>query len=246
MSSSKIFKSAETEGIVVTDYTFGQVGQANSGVHETGFVPMGLFDSSEINAAQAGGGTEETPEVVEPPGVVMTEEELDKQLRDTFNSGLQEGKNLAERGLVNVFRSLRTAAEGIRDLREKVMRESEEELLKLIIMVARKVILREVKTDRSILENMVQAAVAGLSERDTITVRLHPDDHAMITSGHGDLFQQELKSDRINFKADATVLPGNCQIDTEMGTIDASIDGQLDEIYRRLLEERGQTSAPDA
>ncbi|QEM69886.1 flagellar assembly protein FliH [Geobacter sp. FeAm09] len=247
MSSSKIFKSAQTEGIVVTEYAFGQVGQASGGVQETGFIPMGIFDSSEITRAQAAPPPEEAaPAVVEPAGVVLTEEELDQQLRDAFNSGLQEGKNLAERGLVNVFRSLRTAAEGIRDLREKVMRESEEELLKLIVMVARKVILREVKTDRSILEHMVQTAIAGLSERDMITVRLHPDDHAMITSGHGDFFQQELKSDRMNFKADAAVLPGNCLIDTEMGTIDASVDGQLDEIYRRLLEERSQAPAPGA
>ncbi|WP_188055560.1 FliH/SctL family protein [Oryzomonas rubra] len=246
MSSSKIFKAAQTEGIVVTDYAFGQVGQAHGDTHETGFVPMGLFDSSEINAAPVAPSPEAAPEVVEPAGVAMTEEELDQQLRDAFNSGLQEGKNLAERGLVNVFRSLRTAAEGIRDLREKVLRESEEELLKLVIMVARKVILREVKMDRSILEDVVQSAIGGLSERDMVTVRLHPDDYALITSGHGGYFQQELKSDRMNFKADAAVLPGNCQIDAEMGTIDASVDGQLDEIYRRLLEERSRASAPDA
>ncbi|KAB0671643.1 hypothetical protein F6V30_03440 [Oryzomonas sagensis] len=246
MSSSKIFKAAQTEGIVVTDYAFGQVGQAHGAAHETGFVPMGLFDSSEIDAAPVAPSPEAAPEVVEPAGVAMTEEELDQQLRDAFNSGLQEGKNLAERGLVNVFRSLRTAAEGVRDLREKVLRESEEELLKLVIMVARKVILREVKMDRSILEDVVQSAIAGLSERDMVTVRLNPDDHALITSGHGGYFQQELKSDRMNFKADAAVLPGNCQIDAEMGTIDASVDGQLDEIYRRLLEERSRASAPDA
>jgi flagellar biosynthesis/type III secretory pathway protein FliH len=34
------------------------------------------------------------------------------------------------------------------------------------------------------------------------------------------------------------VLSGCCLIDTDMGTINASIDAQLDEIYRRLLEER--------
>jgi len=246
MSSSRILKSANSGGTVVTEYAFGQVGQMHGGADETGFVPMSIFDSSEIDTARGIPASEEAPEVVEPVGVVLTEEELDRQLRDAFNSGLQEGKNLAERGLVNVFRSLRGAAEGIRDLREKVMRESEDELLNLVIMVARKVILREVKADRSILEDMVRSAVAGLSERDSVTVRLNPDDYAMITSGHGDYFRQELQSDQMHFKADAAVLPGNCQIDTELGTIDASIDAQLDEIYRRLLEERSLASAPGA
>lgn len=246
MSSSRILKSSSTEGAVVTEYAFGQVGHMAGGADDngTGFIPMGIFDSSEINTACAAASPEDNQQVAEPAGVVMTEEELDQQLRDAFNSGLQEGKNLAERGLVNVFRALRGAAEGLRDLREKVIRESEDELLNLIMMVSRKVILREARADRSILENMVRSAVAGLSERDSVTIRLNPDDYAMITGGHGDYFRQELKSDQMHFKADAAVLPGDCQIDTEMGTIDASIDAQLDEIHRRLLEERSVAPAP--
>jgi flagellar assembly protein FliH len=246
MSLSRILKSAHFDGTVLAEFAFCQAGQQNSEATATGFVPMGIFDSSEIDTARKAAVSEGSPEAVEPAGVVMTEEELDQQLRDAFNSGLQEGKNLAERGLVNVFRSLRGASEGIRDLRDKVMRESEDELLNLVMMVSRKVILREARLDRSILESMIRSAVAGLSERDRITVRLNPDDYATITSGHGEYFRQELNSDQMRFKADVAVLPGNCQIDTELGTLDASIDAQLDEIHRRLLEERSQASAPDA
>lgn len=246
MSSSRILKSALFDGAVLGEFAFGQVGHQNGGATATGFVPMGLFDLSEIDTSHEAPVSDSSPEAAEPSGVVLTEEELDQQLRDAFNSGLQEGKNLAERGLINVFRSLRGAAEGIRDLRDKVMRESEEELLNLVMMVSRKVILREAAADQSILESMVRSAVAGLSERDSITVRLNPDDYAMIINGHGEYFRQELKSDQMRFKADAAVLPGNCQIDTEMGTLDASIDAQLDEICRSLLEERRQDPAPGA
>jgi flagellar assembly protein FliH len=245
MSSSRILKSAHFDGTVLAEFAFGQAGQQDGGTTETDFVPMGIFDSSELDMTREAAVTDNSPEAAEPAGVVMTEEALDQQLRDAFNSGLQEGKNLAERGLVNVFKSLRGAAEGIRDLREKVMRESEDELLSLVMMVSRKVILREAMADRSILESMIRSAVAGLSERDRITVRLNPDDYAMITSGQWEYLRQELKSDQMCFKADAAVLPGNCQIDNEMGTLDASIEAQLDEIHRHLLEERSQAPAPE-
>lgn len=251
MSSSRILKSAQFDGTVLAEFAFGQVGQQNDEDSAAGFIPMGIFDSplfgaAEADAAQEASAAEVLPEVVEPAGIVMTEEELDQQLRDAFNSGLQEGKNLAERGLANVFRSLRDAAEGIRDLRDKVMRESEDELLDLVMTVSRKVILREVRTDRSILESMIRSAVAGLSERDRITVRLNPDDYAMVINGHGEYLRQELESGQMGFKADAAVLPGECQIDADMGTLDASIDAQLEEIHRCLLEERSQATAPDA
>jgi len=42
----------------------------------------------------------------------------------------------------------------------------------------------------------------------------------------------------MRLKPDPLVLQGGCQIDSEMGTVDAGIDGQLDEIFRRLLEQR--------
>lgn len=216
-------------------FNFRPIGQPVSDSQGgVGFVPLDLFDTSEMTGIAA--VTQKN--VPDPDSVVMTEDELNRCLQEAFDNGLAEGKNLAERGLLNVFRALRSASEGIHTLREKVLRESEDELLNLIVMVARKVILREVSQDNGILSEVVQHAIAGLSERDAITVRLNPDDYALATTGRDEVLRKELTSDRMSLKSDPTVLPGCCMIDTDMGTIDASIDAQLDEIYRRLLEER--------
>jgi flagellar assembly protein FliH len=178
----------------------------------------------------------ELPE--EPEGIVLTEEELDRRLRESYESGLQDGKSLAERGLLNVFASLRSATEGLHSLREKIMRESEEELVRLIMMVVRKVILREVAQDRGILPDVVKAAIAGISERDEIIIHLNPDDYSNVIAKREDYFRKENFSDKLQFRADPAVQLGSCRVDTEMGTIDASFDSQLDEIFRRLQEER--------
>lgn len=234
MSSSRIIKfqpGASTESM--PSFNFRPIGQAPN-EQGGGFVPLALFDTSELTGVSAAA----SKGVPEPDGIAMSEDELNRRLQEAFSNGLAEGKNLAERGLLNVFKALRTASEMIHSVREKVLRESEDELLKLIIMVARKVILREVAQDRSILSNVVQNAVAGLSERDEIIVRLNPDDYALATTGRDDVLRKELISNRMSLKPDPTVLSGCCMIDTEMGTINAGIDAQLDEIYRRLLEER--------
>lgn len=198
---------------------------------------MELFDTSELSGVNKHTISEQdAPE--EPAGVTLTEVDLKRRLDKSFESGLLEGKNLAERGLLNVFKSLRTAAEDLHALKEKVMRESEDELVKLIMMVARKVILREVSLDRRILSDVVQAAIEGLSERDEIIIRLNPDDYALVTTSRENFLRKELLTDRMQLKPDSSVLPGSCQVDTEMGTINAGIDAQLDEIFRRLLAER--------
>lgn len=233
---SRIIKSSMQSSSVVGEFSFKSLKpgiQASHGeVQPSAFLPMGLFDTSEVNR------TGDEQEAVGPPTVTLTEEELQQQLREAFENGLTDGKNLAERGLVNVFRSLRTAAEGVQSLREKILRESEDELVKLIMLVSRKVILREISQDRTILSNVVQAAISAVSERDEITIRLNPDDYVLVTTGQGEVLRKELITDRMQLKSDPTVMQGFCMVDSELGTIDAGIDSQLEEIFRSLQEER--------
>jgi len=233
---SRIIKSSMQNSSNVGEFLFKSlkpgIHASHGEVQSSGFLPMGLFDSSEMNR------TGEDPEVFEPPSITLTEEDLQQQLREAFENGLTDGKNLAERGLVNVFRSLRTAAEGVQTLREKILRESEDELVKLIMLVSRKVILREIAQDRTILSDVVQASISTISERDEITIRLNPDDYVLVATGHGDVLRKELITSRMQLKSDPTVMQGFCMVDSELGTIDAGLDSQLEEIFRSLKEER--------
>ena len=175
MSSSSIIKSQPGDGAVdVPVFNFRPIRQAveeqAAGATGSRFIPMSLFDSSELQGSAA--LSHKNP--AEPADVSLSEAELNARISEAFQNGLQEGKDLAERGLVNVFRALRTASENIHSVREKVLRESEDELVKLIMLVARKVILREVSQDRTILSDVVHNALDGISERDEITVRLNP------------------------------------------------------------------------
>ncbi|MBT1071950.1 FliH/SctL family protein [Pelotalea chapellei] len=246
---SRIIKSPHMDESSVSEFLFKPIShvapQGGSGQLETSFIPMTLFDGSELRHQEAVPQIEES-ELLETPRLSLTEEEMNQQLNESFEKGLVEGKNLAERGLLNVFRSLRIAAEEVRSLRLKVMRESEDELLRLVMLVARKVILREVVQDRSILSNVVEAGISAIPERDEITIRLNPDDYILVTTGHEQHLRKDLLSDRMQLKSDPTIQPGFCLIDSEMGTLDASIDAQLDEIYRRLLEERASSLSTDS
>jgi len=237
MSSSKIIKQAEFETSGFTEFSFANIRQPRTTTeavhHADGFVPMGLFQDVDFDdSAQE--------EIVDtgPPPLEISEEDLNQRVSDSFNDGLKEGKELAERGLINVFRALRASSEAIHNLREKVLRESEDELLNLILLVARKVIIQEVTQDRSILAGVVQHAIAGLSAREEITVRINPDDYQLVTSGRDQVLHNELINERLLLKPDPSVAAGFCLVDSAMGTIDASLDSQLDQVFRSLLDQR--------
>ena len=231
MSSSKIIKQADHDSTGVSEFSFRTIGQSGAAAPADqgsgGFVPFNPQFSArdeEIDAAA--------------PLIEITEDDLNLRTSDAFNAGLKEGKELAERGLINVFRMLRASSETIHNLRDKIIRESEDEVIKLVMLVARKVILREITQDRSILAGVVQNALAGLSAREEITVHINPDDYLLVTSGRDELLHSELLNERLLLKPDPSVAAGFCVVDTTMGTIDASLDGQMDQIYRSLLEQR--------
>lgn len=206
------------------------------------FVPMDLFDPAElgVRAALLPQKHEDAEPPLEPeiPGSFISDVDLQMQLQDSYQRGLQDGKNLAERGLFNVFKSLRTAADDIQNLREKILRDSEDELLELVIALSRKVIHQETTQDRGIVLRVIKAAVNDLNELDELIIRVHPDDHALLSSSQNNALKNELCSVRFTLKADASLQPGCCLVETSLGTIDASFEAQLEEIYRRLLEER--------
>jgi len=238
MSSSKIIKHADHSRSNVSEFSFRNIGQpggaAPAELGTCGFVPMGLFQIGESQNQMADTG---------PPVIEISEDDLNQRTNDAFNAGLKEGKELAERGLVNVFRALRASSETIHNLRDKIFRESEDELIKLVMLVARKVIIREISEDRTILAGVVQNALGALSAREEITVRISPDDYLLVTTGRDELLQTELLNERLLLKPDPSVSAGFCFVDTVMGTIDASLDGQMDQIYRSLIEQRTVAAA---
>lgn len=253
MSSSRIIKSLQQQAPDISDFNFRQIGQSVAlpvtESYSAGFAPLHLIRESSGFIPDNKPSPEEPepepdPEPVEvgPPTILITEDDLAQRIDDAFNSGMQEGKELTERGLANVFKTVRSAGEMIHDLREKVLRESEDELISLIMLVARKLIIREISEDRNILAGVVHHAIAGLSAREEITVRINPDDYLLVTKGREDYLRNELLSDRLLLKPDLTVASGFCQIDTVMGTIDAGMDSQMEEIYRHLLEQRSATA----
>lgn len=233
MSSSKIIKLADRGGTGVSEFSFRNIGQSGgldpAAQGTGGFVPMALFQigDSPDQAVDAG-----------PPVIEISEDDLNQRTSEAFNAGLKEGKELAERGLLNVFRALRSSSEMIHNVRDKVLRESEDELINLVMLVARKVIVHEVTQDRSILVAVVQNAIAGLSAREEITVHINPDDYLLVTSGRDELLHNELLNERLLLKPDPSIATGFCLVETAMGTIDASLEGQLEQIYRSLIEQR--------
>lgn len=157
---------------------------------------------------------------------------IEEGIRIGQDRGFQEG--LAERTalLQKIQEILKLAAKR----REEILKAAEREIVELAILVAKKIIKREMREDSGIALANVKEALKKLTSKEEITIRLNVEDIEMLTH-HKDEFFREVKGlEGINFKEDSGIERGGCRIDTDFGSIDATISTQLDEIRERLLE----------
>ena len=226
MSSYKIIrKSADFQQL----YTLVPLGELVPAAGQEVFRPVQL--GGEAKPAEA-----EEPEPEAPPPCIP-EEEAERRVQQAYMDGYRKGREQAEEDLAKVGEALAHGLLATGALREKLMHEAEDDLLKLSVLIARKVMLRELSLDPGIMAGLVYGAVELASDAGEIVVRLNPEEYAVVA------YSQEMQmlsrdNKRVTLKEDPAVGPAGCLVETARGNIDAGVEAQLEEILRRLTEER--------
>lgn len=225
MSSSRIIrKGADLHGL----YTLEPLGSLTPATGQEVFRAVRLGDQEPA---------EEQEQEPEAPPPCMPEEEALRRIQQAHAEGLRTGRQQAEADLAKVGEALAQALLSTGSLRSQLMHEAEEDLLKLSVLIARKVMMRELELDPTLVAGLVRKAVELASDEGEIVVRLNPDEYAVVAYSQE---MQALSRDkrRVTLKEDPSVGPAGCVVETVRGNIDAGFDAQLEEILRRLSEER--------
>lgn len=122
----------------------------------------------------------------------------------------------------------------IREVRDRVMREVEQDLLRLSVRLAEKILGREIDKDNKAIVNIVATALVNARQQEKLTVRINPAD-VQIVEKEIENVTPSGKIRYLDFVADPRVSIGGCMIESEVGTIDARLETQLRILERALL-----------
>ena len=168
--------------------------------------------------------------------LVELEAGLEGRLRDSYQAGLQHGEAAARaeadahvRAVIE--RLAQTIAE-IAEVRTKMFRQAEADVLKLSIEVARRVLHREITLDPAAVEGLVRVALDKLRDRDIYKVRVHPEQEALVRAA----LQNFANTSNIQVIADPAQSLGGAVFELDCGRLDASIEAQLKEIESGLAD----------
>jgi flagellar assembly protein FliH len=157
--------------------------------------------------------------------------------RNAHDSGYRAGELAARQALEAEMRACaEKLAQTIADLastRDQTIRRAEEDTVRLALEIARRVLHRELSVDPSAIEALVKAALEKLRNQEVYRVRVHPDQEPLIRR----CLQQMGRGQEVEIVSDAAQARGGALFEISRGALDASVETQLREIERGLVDE---------
>ena len=161
-------------------------------------------------------------------------QELEAELPRRLEKGRQEGRIEGERtggaaataALQPMMDRLAATLGELATYRARFRRDSEPELLKLALAVARKILRRELTVDPHSLLGILRAALETINQAEILSIRVAPEDAAPLSARLESLGLP----DKLEVVPDRTLERGALLLDTKRGQIDASVATQLAEI----------------
>ena len=179
----------------------------------------------------------------EPPAPVVDIEQLEK---DAFErgyaegskagreEGLKQGEETAAVQIEEMTRRYTDALAQVAAFKETLRAEVEEEVVRLALAVAKKIVHREIQIDQTIIHTLVRVALERVSGKSAVIIRLSPPDYEYMSKAHADMSQVEGRE--IGFEVDNTLTKGDCMIQTDAGDIDARIGEEFNEVESAFFE----------
>lgn len=154
---------------------------------------------------------------------------------DGYQQGYEQGKLDGEAIVLPVAASFRQAVAACEDVKRQLHFDAQREVLKLAMVIAKKIIVREAGFNQEAIAGLIRNALGMADSCVPIRMRVHPDVVNYC------LNQRQLLSipDEVVIVADPGFSPGDCVVETETGEVDARIETQLqvlDEALEREIE----------
>ncbi|AEA34161.1 FliH/SctL family protein [Hippea maritima] len=154
--------------------------------------------------------------------------------KDGYEKGLNDAKGVFDKTVADYTSKMQQAIEKLIDTAKDISKRYEElenVATDMVLNIAKKVIAKELDSDRDIIKNMVREAM-GLSEARKIKLKLNPEDAEVLKDVSLD------KNKTVEVVEDKNLSRGSVIIEEENGNvIDASVNTKLDQIKNSIVNE---------
>jgi flagellar assembly protein FliH len=168
-----------------------------------------------------------------------TQLEAENQAQLTRQSGYNEGYEAGfEKGLSEAG-SIIEASSDIRDFLESrinlINSQAEEEIVAMILEIAKKVIGDELKQNKDAIFSVVKQAIEKSTFKSTLVLRVSEEDFENVTRNRDLILKLTEGLKELDIQKDLSLQSGSCIVETPSGDINSSVEVQLQEIKKAFI-----------
>ncbi len=168
------------------------------------------------------------------------EDAKNKGMEEGYNIGYQEGKEesevLKEKANQLIDEAL-AIKEELHIKNKEFLIDAESNVIELVLAISKKVIGKEIQ-DMDYIEYLVAEAMKHLNYATSIVLRVSEKDYDSASFAKPKILAMAERIESLEIKIDYALQEGSCVIDTSSGSIDASVQSQIDrieEIFNNIL-----------
>ena len=220
--AQKIIKDAQT---VAFDEVKRQTDEAQVKLQSAKEEAEKLLEEAKKNADNILLETENNKKAIETKG-----------FNEGFTSGREEGFKEGKEEVNRLIERLHTIVEKTMEKRQEILSETEQQIVDLVLLLARKVVKVISENQKNIVTSNVIHALRKVKGKGDVTIRVNLLDVQMTTEHIKDFLERCESVKNITVVEDVSVDQGGCVVESDFGSIDARISSQLHELEQKVIE----------
>ncbi len=165
------------------------------------------------------------------------EQESGAIAEEAWQRGYAEGMAAAAEQNRSILEEAQKIKESAAEEYESILAGMEADIVELVIKTARKAVAGELASNRDVILQLVASALSECSNKNGAVIKVCPEDGKYLEENRERLAAMTEGADGLEIKPDSMLKPGDCIVETPLGSIDAGAGTRLDKIEEAMKEE---------
>lgn len=196
------------------------------------------FILSELIAQQTGVADVESQshkDLVEKEVLERLKEVQENSYQEAFSLGKEEGSKAAfesvKSDLEGKLQELSQLVEEIRTLKDQVLKSQEKELIELTYQIGKKIALKELAEDSSVVKNLLESILEDCEKNEEIKIFLSQENFEFISKQMQEGLLKFQNPEKVKLMVEEQMRNGGCRVQTEYGSIDSQVEQRVERAW---------------
>lgn len=158
-------------------------------------------------------------------------QQLKEQAKQT---GWQEGITASQAEAAKIRQQASDILRQAKEIYQQTLDKMEAEIIDLAVDMAERVVMTQLAVEPHTIMEIARECINFIKNKPLVNLYVNNVDYHMVQEGKNELLQGLPGKVEMNILADNGITPGGCRIETDQGTVDATLETRWQEVLKAL------------